>query len=66
MHRDTDTWPRSMASRPQLEKLIRVVMSVDVTDYSELFAISGLHAQSLLGKTLRSANFWEFHRIRGN
>lgn len=54
----------SMASRPQLEKLIRVVMSVDVTDYSELFAISGLHAQSLLGKTLRSANFWEFHRIR--
>jgi hypothetical protein len=49
-----------------MEKLIRLIISVNVSDSAELSVVTGLRAQSLLGKTLHSANFWEFHRIRGN
>ncbi|KAF5377547.1 hypothetical protein D9615_005195 [Tricholomella constricta] len=66
MHMIFERWLsviESFASTEQLERLIRIMVSINVAD-SDVISTSGLQAQTLLLQTLHSAQFWELPKFR--
>ncbi|KAG6911773.1 hypothetical protein DXG01_000019 [Tephrocybe rancida] len=66
MHMILERWLpviESFASTEQLERLVNVIMSIDITPNPEP-PPSGLQVQTLLLQTLHSAQFWELPKFR--
>ncbi|KAG6902814.1 hypothetical protein C0995_011301 [Termitomyces sp. Mi166 len=66
MHMIVERWLpviETFASTEQLKRLVRVIMSIGIAEDTSQ-SVPGLQAETLLLQVLRSAQFWELHKVR--
>lgn len=53
-----------VASKPHLERLARLMITIQLNDTGDSLSSDTLHSRTILNKTLRSAQFWELANMR--